>query len=511
MSKRELFGSDQRLVSTTNKEGTIEYSNKAFSDIAGYSVEELQGHPHNIVRHPDMPKAAFASLWGTLKKGDSWMGMVKNRCKNGNFYWVSAFVTPVYDNGKILGYQSVRTAPDENTVVDAESIYKKINKGDKVSFKSFLSFKGKIAAVFALSVISCLVGSFAGGVFAVVIPLLGILLGAGGLAILAKDWDLLVSECKSIHNDDMARLIYTKRSDELGSVMLAIKYIKSRTETILTRADESASNLEALSGQTNSAVQTTDAAIYSQQAEIEMVSSAVTEMSAAITEVSHNTASTSSESESAHDHVLHGQQVIEKSLSEINLLVSNVADVSAAISKLGDDSIAIGSVMDVINSIADQTNLLALNAAIEAARAGEQGRGFAVVADEVRTLAKRTQASTQEIKVIVDRLQSSSSASVEAMRGAQAKVDECVNYNQKAGEAYTQIGQAVGRIKDMTIQVATAVEEQSYVAEEINRNVTNIQSKSEETAQASRDTAAASAALQANVRATKDMINQFSS
>ena len=511
MSKRELFGANQRLVSTTSKDGTIEYTNKAFCDIAGYGKEELQGHPHNIVRHPDMPKVAFASLWGTIKKGEAWMGMVKNRCKNGNFYWVNAFVTPVYQDGQILGYQSARTSPDEDAVVNADSIYRKINNGDKVSFKSLLSFKGKIAAAFALAVASCIVGPFIGGVFGVVIPAVGVLLGTVWLAILAKGWDLLVAECKNIHDDEIARLIYTERNDELGSVMLAIKYIKSRTATILTRSDESASSLEILSNQTNAAVQTTDTAISSQQAEIEMVSSAVTEMSEAINEVTQNTSNTSSESELAHEYVVAGQQVIEKSLSETNQLVSNVEEVSAAISRLGDDSVAIGSVMDVINSIAEQTNLLALNAAIEAARAGEQGRGFAVVADEVRTLAQRTQASTKEIKIIVDRLQSSSSESVEAMREAQVKVVECVNYNQKAGETYTQIGEAVGRIKDMTIQVATAVEEQSYVAEEINRNIINIQSKSEDTTQASMDTAAASKALLINVKATKDMIHQFSS
>ena len=126
------FADIVQLVSITDLEGRITYANPEFCEIAGYTLEELVGQHHNIVRHPNMPKAAFADLWEKLKQGDSWRGMVKNRCKNGSFYWVDAYVTPLYENGVIKGYQSVRTCPTENQKVKAQQLYDNLNRGKSI-------------------------------------------------------------------------------------------------------------------------------------------------------------------------------------------------------------------------------------------------------------------------------------------------------------------------------------------------------------------------------------------
>jgi len=508
---RHKFSATERLVSTTNKGGRILYANDSFIKISGFPRDELIGSAHNIVRHPDMPKAAFKSLWDTIKQGKPWMGLVKNRVKSGGYYWVDAYITPVMENGEMIGFQSVRVAPDEEAVTRAERIYPRINGG--ASRLPALSWQHKMLALVASTLLLvCLVLATNIVPSALALPL-ALLIGAGGVAgtgWMCGQWMPVIRQCKSYIDDDLAREIYTGRRDEIGTVALAIKAMKSHNTTVLTRVQESTAELDTLSRQANDAVTKTSAAINQQQAEIGSVSSAVTEMASAITEVSSNTVQTSSAAEDADRNVESGHQSIQESLTATSQLASYIDEVTGLIDRLGEDSTAIGSVIDVINGIAEQTNLLALNAAIEAARAGEQGRGFAVVADEVRTLAKRTQDSTIKIKDIVSRIQDSTRVCVDSMETAQEKAQQCVSYNQKAGGSYTQISQAVSEIRNMTIQVATAVEEQSAVAEEVNRNIVNIQTQSEDTARASALTASTSEQLSENIQQTRQMIRQFS-
>lgn len=512
MSQRRQFSAAEKLVSTTDLKSYIKYANAEFVNISGFTEQELLGSAHNIVRHNDMPKEAFKALWNTVHEGRPWMGMVKNRCKNGDYYWVDAFVTAIMDNGQTTGYQSVRVQPDEKHVANAEKLYAKLLNGVSVRMHSLLSWRHKqllvqglgIAVLIALMAIPTLSAT----IKVLLATLTGVLALAGNWA-LSSQLDRVLALSKDVCNDPIARAVYTGRHDELGSLELALKARKSQIDTILTRVDESAGRLTKLASQANDAVSETDSAIHRQQEELSSVSSAVTEMSSAINEVASNTANTSSAAEEADRSVAHGHQSIQESLSATTQLAQNIDDITHLIKGLGSDSDAIGSVIEVINGIAEQTNLLALNAAIEAARAGEQGRGFAVVADEVRTLAQRTQNSTVEIKAIISRIQASTRSCVDSIGNAQEKARLCVNFNQEAGESYMHISQAVSDIRNMTFQVATAVEEQSAVAEEVNRNVVNIQTQSERTSDASRMTAESSKHLAHDIKAMREMARQF--
>ncbi|MDP1930086.1 MAG: PAS domain-containing methyl-accepting chemotaxis protein [Gammaproteobacteria bacterium] len=510
---RRLFNKNEKLVSTTDSRGIITYANKAFIEISGYPSNELTGSPHNIVRHPEMPKTAFKGLWGNLKQAKPWMGMVKNRCRNGDFYWVDAYVTPILNNGVITGFQSVRTCPQEHHVDTAEAIYARLNKSNPEKLLRGISLKTKIMFGYMLSLLGVSL-TFAlpdiSRLLAISLALACAGAGASWLLYLSSCWNTLVERCKAVHDDDLARLVYTGRNDEIGTIELAMKSLEARIDTILCRVNDTASTLDTLSTSTNDAVIATDSAIQRQQAEIVGVSSAMHEMSCAILNVSENTTHTSEAAEKADQSVDSGRRSIDESLTATSQLADYIDEVTRTIEKLGVDSKAIGSVIDVINTIAGQTNLLALNAAIEAARAGEQGRGFAVVADEVRTLAQRTQDSTIEIKDIVSRIQDSTRTSVQSMATAQEKAQQCVSFNQKAGSSYSSISDAVSLIRNMTQQVAVALEQQSSTADEINRNIINIQNQSEDTALASKNTATNSALLNQHINNTREMVRQFS-
>ncbi len=214
--------------------------------------------------------------------------------------------------------------------------------------------------------------------------------------------------------------------------------------------------------------------IVRQRAETEQVATAMNEMTASVQEVSRNASSGAAISKEAAKVSQKGTNVVQETISGINTLAGNVSEAADVIHALEQDSESIGSVLDVIQGIAEQTNLLALNAAIEAARAGEQGRGFAVVADEVRSLASRTQESTQEIQTIIEKLQARSKEAVSVMDNGQKQAESSVDLAQAAGQALSEISAGIEELDRVSTQIAVAAEQQGTVAEEINRNVVNI-------------------------------------
>lgn len=471
-NNEQTFSETQQLVSITDLDGKITYANNEFCKIAGYSFEELVGKHHNIVRHPSMPKAAFADLWSKLKQENSWRGMVKNRCKNGDYYWVDAYVTPVYENGKVIGYQSVRTLPSNEQKQNAQQLYDTLNKGDTVSG---LETNVNMRKLFAIVLI--IMASF--GVWAYtnsIVPSI-VLLSCIGLLSLLFSPELFtfpnyVTKTKKLL-DSPSRIIFSGKGP-LSIIAYPLELYKARIRTILGRSSDSGQELMKFATKLQTASKEMLDGIEEENSHLEQFVTAITEMSATIDDVSLNTNQT-------HEKVLIVQKecqeninVIEISKNKINCLAEDVDQAATNALELVTDVNNISTIMSEIQGIADQTNLLALNAAIEAARAGEQGRGFAVVADEVRTLASRTQGATVQIQTSVTELQQTLKNWSEVMLASKANAEECSEDSTKIKQVMENIIGNVNDVSDMTAQIATAAEEQSVVANQITQSVHTI-------------------------------------
>jgi methyl-accepting chemotaxis protein len=232
-----------------------------------------------------------------------------------------------------------------------------------------------------------------------------------------------------------------------------------------------------------------------QQSEIDQIATAMNEMATTVQDVARNASAAADAARRANEESQKGRGEVVQTMDAIDAVAREVESAASVIHKLAADSNSIGTVLDVIRGIAEQTNLLALNAAIEAARAGEQGRGFAVVADEVRTLATRTQESTQEIQKMIEQLQVGAKNAVQVMEQGRSKAQASVQQAARAGQSLDTITAAVGTIDDMNTQIASAAEEQGAVADEINRNIVSISQIASQTASGVEQTAAASGEL----------------
>lgn len=508
------YAPDIHIVSSTDNKGIIRSCNSDFIEISGFSEEELLGKNHNIVRHPDMPEAAFADLWGNLKQKRSWTGIVKNRSKNGDYYWVDAYITPIVEDSEVIGYQSVRVKPDRLFVERAEALYKQLNKG--VSFfqglKSKLQFglMGKIYTGFLIALTPLIILiTQSGSMLALGALLTTALVGLVFAKLIAKPWQQAAKESAQLFSNVVAQHVFTGRSDELGQLQLVIHAQESSLKTVVWSIDDAASKLDDISQSTAHVVDQTNTGIIQQQSKIEQVATAMNEMTSTVHEVATNAGDASTATNEARDLAHNGALIATRSITSIMSMVSDAEEAANVIGNLASQTDSIGSVLDVIRGIAEQTNLLALNAAIEAARAGEQGRGFAVVADEVRTLASRTHESTQEIQEMIESLQIEAKKAVDVMLKAQNSAETNMDATENMAENLAEISGAVQTISAMNSQIATTAEEQSAVSEEINRNIVNISEVSEQTRSTSAETAEESSHLLQESERLRVMVRQL--
>jgi methyl-accepting chemotaxis protein len=294
------------------------------------------------------------------------------------------------------------------------------------------------------------------------------------MAVLLRPLDELVQKARSVANNPLSQLLYSGRLDEFGQIDFALRMRQAETGAVIGRIGDAADQLGSYTHSLVKQVDDSNAFTAEQQAETDQIATAINQMAASIQEVASNAQNAANAAEIADHETRTGQQLVAHTSESIIELENEVQQATQVIQELESRSNEISTVVDVIRGIAEQTNLLALNAAIEAARAGEQGRGFAVVADEVRSLAARTQHSTTDIQQMISVLQEGARSAVSVMKKSREQAQSSVSHAQQAASALAGIGQRVNEITEMNTQIAAAVEQQGAVSESINRSISSI-------------------------------------
>lgn len=312
------------------------------------------------------------------------------------------------------------------------------------------------------------------------------------------------------NNDgDLTQRLHFTSNDELGSLSKAFNLFVEKVHTLVRKTAETATSVNASATESQNLSSKITTSVNNQRLQTDMVATAMNEMSSSAQEVSNNASEAAQSADAANNSCSSAKKVVADGIESVKSLVDEVEKASSVINDLRGDVGEIVSVLDVIRGIAEQTNLLALNAAIEAARAGEQGRGFAVVADEVRTLASRTQDSTQEIQGMIERLQKGSEEAVNVMLSSKRVGEETLEHSSSAGASLDEIANAVSAINNMNAQIANAAREQSQVSDSINENLMQILSESDLTAEATKESYDTASALAGRAAELTSLIQKF--
>ncbi|MBK1712989.1 methyl-accepting chemotaxis protein [Rubrivivax gelatinosus] len=500
------FPDGTTLMSMTDPRGKIVYANAAFVAISGYAREELVGQPHNIVRHPDVPAAAFADMWTTLKAGQAWTGIVKNRRKNGDHYWVRANVAPIVRDGQTVGYLSVRTRPTADEIQGSEALYRQIREGRakglaiqcgllvRTGAGALLSLRQRMSLAWRVH-LGCLLAALpavgAAVASAAPAPVVAAVAACAAVGALAADWWLLqqlvrpirsvAEQALKVATGQPGTAVLLDRADDVGMLMRSINQSGLNLRSLV---DDVAHQVDGL----GTASREIAAGNLDLSQRTEQTAASLEETAASMQQMTGNVRQTADSAGVAHDLAAEATEAAAHGGAAVGLMVATMSEISGS-------STRIGEIVGVIDGIAFQTNLLALNAAVEAARAGEQGRGFAVVAAEVRALAKRSAEAAREIK----RLITESQERVEAG-------------NRQAGDTGAAMERLVGQVRrvgDLLGEISSAAREQSDGIGQVNSAVSELDRSTQQNAALVEQTAAAAASLRQQAQALSEAVAVF--
>ncbi len=485
---------DVTLMSTTDAQSHITYANEAFVQVSGYTLEELQGQPHNLVRHPDMPAEAFADMWATLKAGEPWTALVKNRRKNGDHYWVRANATPVVRDGRPAGYMSVRTGASREEIAAAEALYREFREGRAgsrrfhkglivrtglmgwTSVLQNLPVRWRIRSALLAMVPASVLGAWALGLSAA--GLAGFAGVAAGLSLLAS-WALeaqiagpleqLREQALRVASGECRAPLQMDRVDEIGMTLRTVGQLGLMFRWLIDDVSGQVRNVQTATSEIAQGTGDLSARTEQAAASVQQTASSMEQMTATVRSNADTANQANQLSGSACETAAEGGRAVSQ-------VVQTMDEITHSSRKIAD-------IIGVIDVIAFQTNILALNAAVEAARAGEQGRGFAVVASEVRGLAQRSADAAKEIKSLitnsVERVETGARLVDDAGRTmgnivSQVKqvsgmIAEISVATAQQSDGIAQVGQAVVHLDKITQQNAALVEQSSAASENLKQ------------------------------------------
>ena len=508
VSQREYqFPSSETLLSTTDTTSRITYANAAFIRTSGFDLDELMGQPHNMVRHPDMPPEAFSDMWQSLKGGESWTALVKNRRKDGDHYWVRANATPMRRNGQLAGYLSVRTKPSSAEVQAAEHLHRRFREGKSggLAFHRGLIVRtglmrwtsalqllptawrvrlpliavgAVLGAALALAGLGGTAGAGLGAVLAVGLLLCGWFIEAQITAPLEK----ILGTAQMVASGEAGASLNLDRCDHIGLIARAIHQSGLNLQSLVADVHEQVSGVQSASREIAAANNDLSSRTEQTASSLEETAAAMEQQTATVRQNSDSAQQASQLAHATTQAATKGGEV--------------VADVVSTMALITDSSRKIADIISVIDGIAFQTNILALNAAVEAARAGEQGRGFAVVAAEVRSLAGRSAAAAKEIKQLID--------------DSADKVDSGSRLVAHAGQTIADVVSQVHRVNDLISEITAASKEQSTGISQVGLAVAQLDEMTQQNAAMVEQSSAAANSMSDQARRLMDAIQVFS-